>query len=49
MEDMIFSRKALLILLGSLLSSNTFENAITGNMERDKNCCYKKTGLQRAF
>lgn len=35
MEDMIFSCKAILILLGSLLSGSISENTIIGNMERD--------------
>lgn len=38
-----FSCKAILILLGSLLSGNILENTITGNMERDMCCCYRKT------
>ena len=42
---MILSCKGILELSGSLLSGNIIENTITGNMERDVCCCYRKTGL----
>lgn len=41
MKDL--SCKAVLILLSSLLSGNILENTITGNMEKDMCCCYRKT------
>ena len=45
MQDKMLSCKGILILLGGLLSGNTLEHAVTGNMERDMCCCYRETGF----